>query len=156
MIRSNGPNDKNVTNRRNLALETISQIFSMLQTISLRYYYVKIGLSKLLLNSESWHRLFKFHMRHCKTFTISFSIYYSILIQKPEKIYIIESGKIPIRFLISMYWLHILHVKKSDMLYKKFSQVQGDWVKLLEADKYVFKINLMKRKRCPGTKFKNT
>ena len=82
-----------------------------------------------------------------------------------KEIYLIESGKIPIRFLISMrrimYWWHILHVKKSDMLYKvystqKISQVQGDWVKLLEADKYVFKINLMKRKRCPGTKFKNT
>jgi hypothetical protein len=46
-----------------------------------------------------------------------------------------------------MYWWHILHVKKSDMLYKvysaqKISQVQGDWVKLLEADKSVFKINL--------------
>ena len=39
-----------------------------------------------------------------------------------------------------MYWWHILHVKKSDMLYKvysahKISQFQGDWVKLLDAEK---------------------
>ena len=63
------------------------------------------------------------------------------LLKNSKKIYLIESGIIPIRFLIRiMYWWHILHVKKSDMLYKvysahKISQFQGDWVKLLEAEK---------------------
>ena len=46
-----------------------------------------------------------------------------------------------------MYWWHILHAKQSDMLVKvynvqKVSHVQGDWIRLLEKDKKMFKINL--------------
>ena len=45
-----------------------------------------------------------------------------------------------------MYWWHILHAKKSDMLVKvysvkKVSDVQGDWTTLLELDKKMFNIN---------------
>ena len=68
-----------------------------------------------------------------------------------KEIYLIESGKIPVRFLISMrrimFWLHIVHVNKEDMLYRvysaqKVSPVQGDWVKLLDSDKSLFNINM--------------
>ena len=70
MISYDGSNDKNITNRRYQGFGTISQIFSMLQVLSLGYHYVRIGLilreshllSKLLLNSESWNRLFKYQI----------------------------------------------------------------------------------------------
>ena len=44
-----------------------------------------------------------------------------------------------------MYWWHILHAKKSDMLVKVYnvqrvSHVQGDWTRLLDLDKKMFKI----------------
>jgi hypothetical protein len=70
MISSDGSNDKNITNRRNQGFGITSQIFSMPQAISLGHHYVRIGLilreshllSKLLLNSESWNRLFKYQI----------------------------------------------------------------------------------------------
>ena len=46
-----------------------------------------------------------------------------------------------------MFWWHIVHVNKEDMLYRvysaqKVSPVQGDWVKLLDSDKSLFNINM--------------
>ena len=46
-----------------------------------------------------------------------------------------------------MFWWHIVHVNKEDMLYRvysaqKVSTVQGDWVKLLDSDKSLFNINM--------------
>ena len=65
--------------------------------------------------------------------------------------YFSESGSIPVNIKISvkrlMYWWHILHVDKSEMIRKvytaqKMSPVSGDWIKMLEKDKELFQINL--------------
>ena len=62
-----------------------------------------------------------------------------------------------------MYWWHILHVKKSDMLFrvysvKKISPVQGDFVKMLAGDKKLFKIELSddEMEKSPSIKFKTS
>ena len=62
-----------------------------------------------------------------------------------------ESGTIPIRITISvrrlMYWWHILHVDKSEMIYKiykakKLTPVSGHWIILFDKDKENFNIKL--------------
>ena len=158
IVSSDGSNDRNIMNRRSQGFGSISTIFSMLQALSFGYHYVRIWLilreshllSKLLLSCESWHRLFSYQIDKLEEIDLAFfhqlfNSYY----KTSKEIYRIESGKIPIRYLISMrrimYWWHILHVKKSDMLFrvysvKKISPVQGDWVKMLEGDKKLFKI----------------
>ena len=63
----------------------------------------------------------------------------------------IETGKIPIRFIVSMrrlaYWWHLLQQDNDSMLYKaylaqKMNSVKGVWVKLLEKDKKDFDLDI--------------
>ena len=160
VISDDGSNNENIKKRTSQGVGTIAQIFSILKEISLRYRYVEIGLilrdsnllSKLLLSCESWHRLFKYQI--VKLEEIDFSFFHQLFnshSKTPKEVYLIESGKIPIRILISMrrimFWWHILNVKKTDMLYKVYnaqtlSPVEGDWVNLLAADKKSFKLSL--------------
>ena len=160
IVSSDGSNDRNIMNRRSQGFGSISTIFSMLQALSFGYHYVKIGLilreshllSKLLLSCESWHRLFSYQIDKLEEIDLAFfHQLFNSHSKTSKEIYIIESGKVPIRYLISMrrimYWWHILHVKKSDMLFRvysvqKISPVQGDWVKMLEGDNKLFKIKL--------------
>ena len=70
----------------------------------------------------------------------------------PKECLYIETGKIPIRFIIQrrrlMYWKHLVSVSQ-DRLISKFYKTQtnsaakGDWVVLLEKDKKDFDINLV-------------
>ena len=138
----------------------MAQIFSILSEISLGYHYVEIGLilresillSKLLLSCESWYKLHKYQIEKLEEIDNSFfHRLFNSHSKTSKEIYLIESGKIPIRIIISMrrimYWWHILHAKQTDMLVKvynvqKVSHVQGDWIRLLEQDKKMFKINL--------------
>ena len=58
-----GTNKKNIENRRNCAIGSVSQIVSMLEQISLGHYHFEIGLvmrdsmlvSKLVSSSEFWY-----------------------------------------------------------------------------------------------------
>ena len=70
VISQNGSNDANVSRRRSQGIGAISQIFALLNEISLGYHYIEIGLilreaillSKMLLSAESWHRLFQYQI----------------------------------------------------------------------------------------------
>ena len=58
-----GSNKKNIENRRNQAIGSVSQIMSMIDQISLGHYYFEVGLvlrdsmlvSKLVSSSEVWY-----------------------------------------------------------------------------------------------------
>ena len=159
-ISSTGSNDINIQNRKSQGIGALSQIFSMLKEVSLGYSYIQIGLilresnllSKILLSSESWHRLFKYQIEWLEDVDYSFfRQLFNAHSKTSKEVYLIESGKIPIRYLISMrrimFWWNILHVNESDMLYRvysaqKVSPVQGDWVTLLETDKRMFQIDM--------------
>ena len=160
VISADGSNDENIKKRRSQGIGAMAQIFSILSEISLGYHYVEIGLilresillSKLLLSCESWYKLHKYQIEKLEEIDNSFfHRLFNSHSKTSKEIYLIESGKIPIRIIISMrrimYWWHILHAKQTDMLVKvynvqKVSHVQGDWIRLLEQDKKMFKINL--------------
>ena len=70
VISHDGSNDANVSRRKCLGMRAISQIFGVLNEISLGYQYIEIGLilresillSKMLLSAESWHRLHQYQI----------------------------------------------------------------------------------------------
>ena len=159
-ISSNGSMDLNIQNRKSQGIGELSQIFSMLKEVSLGFSYVQIGLilresnliSKLLLSCESWHRVNKYHVEWLEEVDFSFfRQLFNAHSKTCKEIFLLESGKIPVRFLISMrrimFWWHIMHVNKDDMLYRvyraqKVSPVQGDWINLLNSDKSLFNVNM--------------
>ena len=71
VISANGSNDANISRRRSIGIGALSQIFSILNEISLGCHYIEIGLvlrestllSKILLSAESWHRLFQYQLK---------------------------------------------------------------------------------------------
>jgi hypothetical protein len=143
-----------------LGLGAISQIFGILSEITLGYQFIQIGLimresilsNKILLSSESWHRLFKYQIEKLEDLGSTFyRKLYNGHAETSLEYYISESGTVPIRFLISsrrlMYWWHIVHANQSERIqrvYKaqKLSPVPGDWIELLEKDKRAFQVNL--------------
>ena len=66
VISDTGSNDANIARRKSQGIGAISQIFSILNEISMGYHYIEIGLilresillSKMLLSAEAWHKLF--------------------------------------------------------------------------------------------------
>ena len=72
LISSNGSNDINISRRRSQGIGAISQIFSILNEISLGYHYIEIGLilresvllSKMTLRSEAWHKVHKYQIEN--------------------------------------------------------------------------------------------
>ena len=172
---ANGSNDANIDRRRSVGMGSLSQIFSILLEVSLRYQYIEIRVvlretilpSKMLLSAESWHKLFQYQIERLEDVDLAF---FRQLFNSHSKtgieFYFSESGTIPIPIKISvrrlMYWWHIVRVNKSELISRvysaqKLSAVSGDWVKLLETDKEEFKINLTDEEVCrlSALKFKN-
>ena len=159
IISHNGSNDANIARRRSLGMGAIAEIFGILHEISLGHHFVEIGLilresimlSKMLLSSESWYKLFKYQVEKLEEVD---KIFLRKLVSGHSKTGVeflySETGSIPIRLKISirrlLYWLHILHVERSEMINRvyraqKLSPVAGDWIKMLEKDKKEFQIN---------------
>ena len=95
----------------------ISQIFAILNEISFGYNYVEIGmimresvlLSKMLLSSESWHKLFQYQIE--KLNEVDKTFYRKLLNSHPktgEEFLFSETGSLSIKIKISMrrllYW----------------------------------------------------
>jgi hypothetical protein len=160
IVSYNGSNDANVARRVSLGMGALSQIFAVLNEISLGYQFIEIGLilrdsillSKMLLSAESWHKLFKYQIEKFeevdKTF---FRKLFNSHSKTGLEFYFSETGTVPVDIRISMrrlsYWWHVLNVDKSEMIFRvyaaqKLSPVSGDWIHLLETDKRKFQIEM--------------
>ena len=160
IISCNGSNDANISRRKSIGMGAISEIFAILNQISLGYQYIEIGLilresmlmSKILLSAEAWHRLFLYQIEKLEEVDKSFlRQLFNCHSKTAIEFLFSESGTIPIRIQISvrrlMYWWHILSVNKSEIIFRvysaqKLSPVSGDWITLLEMDKQQFNIRL--------------
>ena len=160
VISCNGINDANISRRRGIGIGAISSISAILNEVSLGYQYIEIGLvlresillSKMLLSSEAWHKLFLYQIEKLEEVDrIFFKQLFNCHSKTAIEFYYSESASIPIRVKISakrlMYWWHILSVDKNELIYRvysaqKLSPVSGDWVNQLETDKQQFNITL--------------
>ena len=146
-------NEKNIQNKTNQGVGAISQMFSMLNQISLGHYHFDIALimrdamlvSKLVSSSEVWYNVLK---KEYESLEKVDEMFLRRLLDVPtstplESLYI-EGGGIPIRFIIKtrrmMYWWHLVHIGPSEVLKKfyivqKLNRSKDDWVCQLEKDK---------------------
>ena len=160
VISCSGSNDANISRRRSIGIGAISSIFAILSEVSLGHQYIDIGLvlresillSKMLLSAESWHKLFLYQIEKLEEVDrMFFRQLFNCHSKTAIEFYYIESASIPIRIKVSakrlMYWWHILHVDKSELIYRvysaqKLSPISGDCVNQLENDKEKFSITL--------------
>ena len=160
VISYNGSNDGNISKRRSLGTGAISQIFAILNEVSLGFQYIEIGLilresillSKMLLSSEAWHKLFMYQIEKLEEVDRSFfRQLFNCHSKTAIEFYYSESASIPVRIKISarrlMYWWQLISVDSSELINRvysaqKLSPISGDWIQLLEEDKRQFDIQL--------------
>ena len=160
IISSTGSNDANISRRRSIGMGAISDIFVILNQISMGHQYIEIGLilresilmSKVLLSAESWHRVFQYQTEKLEEVdNVFLRKLFNCHSKTAIEFLISESGTIPVNIQMSarrlMYWWHILSVDSSELIFRvysaqKLSPVSGDWVTLLEKDKQQFGMKL--------------
>ena len=138
VISSDGSNDANISRRRCLGMGSISQIFTILDEISLGYQYVEIGLilresimlSKMLLSAESWHKLHQYQIEKLdEVDKIFFKKLFNSHSKTSTEFYYSETGPIPLKLRISegrlLYWRHILTVERSEMIFIDFTKLRN-------------------------------
>ena len=175
VISCNGSNDSNISRRRSIGTGAVSQIFTLHNEVSLGYQYVEIGLilretillSKMILSSESWHKVFLYQIEKLEEiYTSFFRQLFNCHSKTGIEFYYSESASIPIRIKISarrlMYWWHLVRVDRSELINRvysaqKLSPVSGDWTNLLKLDKAEFDITLSDSEvaKISEQKFKN-
>ena len=146
LLQNNGKNDLNIVERTKRGYGAVQQIMQLLEDLCLGKYYFEAAcllrnsllLSSLLSNSESWYDLTTNEIQKLesvdeqllrKIFSAPFST--------PKELLYLESGCIPIRFILKSRRLNFLWYilnEKDDSLIKEFlraqceSPVKGDWV----------------------------
>ena len=159
-ISSQLDNRKNIENRVNIGISTISQIMSMLKQVSLGYFYVEIGLifresmliSRLLFNSEVWLRVKKDQL---KKLTAIDELYLRRILGlkqtvNKESLYL-ETGMINLPTMIQqrmiMYYWQLLQRNNSELTVKilnaqKHDTEKFDWFEQIQCDLKELKIDL--------------
>ena len=106
----------------------------------------------MLLSCEAWHKLSRYQIEKLEEVDKAFlRKLLNCHSKTPIEFMYSDTGCIPLRFIISyrrlMYWWHITKLDKSELVYRVYAAqkccpVNGDWIKLLEADKQEFGISL--------------
>ena len=153
IICTSGSNDRNIQNKRNSGLSAVSQITSMLNQISLGHYYFEIALvlrdtiliSKMASSSEIWYDITKQQIRQLEQIDEMFLLQVFCAPKSTPRLNLyIECGRLPLQYVIKtrrmMYYWHILHLDKSELLYKfyvaqKLKANKNDWVTQIIKDK---------------------
>ena len=160
VICASGKNNKNIENKRNCGVGTVSQIISMLGQISLGHHHFEIGLilrdsmlvSRLVNSSEIWYNITKEQYRKLEEID---EMYLMRLFNVPKSVprlsLYAECGKLPLRFIIRtrrlLYLWHILHLDESELVYKfylaqKLRPSKNDWSCQITQDKKDLNLNL--------------
>ena len=158
IVCNTGSNEKNVLNRYNKGVGAISQMDSMLNRMSLGHYYFEIGLvmrdtmlvSKLVYNSEVWYNVSDDQISKLEQIDeMWMRKLFSLAKSAPKEGIYIESGKMPIRFIVMirrlMYFWHVLHRNENELVNRFLSAQQiwtgrNDWIS--QVRKNMAEINL--------------
>ena len=172
VICTSGSNDRNIQNKRNSGLSAVSQITSMLNKISLGYYYFEIALvlrdtiliSKMASSSEIWYDITKQQLRQLEQIDEMFLLQVFCAPKSTPRLNLyIECGRLPLQYVIKtrrmMYYWHILHLDKSELLYKfyvaqKLKANKNDWVTQIIKDKKDLQIEISDEEVARMSKFR--
>ena len=160
IVCSSGSNDRNINNRYNQGIGSVSQIVTILNQVSLGHYHYEIGLvlrdtilvSKLVSSSEVWYNLTKKQVSKLeKVDEMFFRNLFSLAKSAPKEGMFIECGKMPIRFVIIMrrimfYW-SVLHRDENELLHKfltaqQLSTSKTDWMQQVRKNISDLQLNL--------------
>ena len=152
LVQANGKTDQNIKERRNRGLGAVSQIMQLLDDLCLGEYHFEAAnilrnsllLSSLLSNSETWYNLSIREIKELESVD-------ELLLRKilsahsktPLEALYMETGNIPIRFILMARRLNFLHYilnESETSLLRQFleaqvlSPVRGDWVLTVRKD----------------------
>ena len=152
IISSDGKHSKNIASRRLKGIGICNEISAILDTLFLGPYHFQIALlfrqvmlhSVLLFNSETWLRLTKDNVK--KLESVDEMLLRKILItpiSTPKIALYLETGCVPIRFIIKkkriMFLHHILTRNKEALIHRVLTAqiskpVKGDWCIVVRED----------------------
>ena len=148
-----------IVDRKNKSIGRINQISSILSSISLGFYYVDIALvlresmliNGIITNAEVWYNVNEEHYKILEAADKDlFRNIFNAHSKTASELFYLETGKIPIRFVISKrrfgYLWQIL-TRSDEELIKKIYQTQslivtkGDWYQMIQNLKQKFGIS---------------
>jgi hypothetical protein len=160
ILNQEGTIDDTIKSRKDKSIGKTSQIISILSSIGFGMFYMDIALmlrdsmliNGILTNSEVWYNMKEEHLRILEAADEDLMRQTLKAHSKTAlEVFYLETGKIPIRFIISkrrlMYLWQILRLDEEE-LHKKVYNVQklkttkGDWYEMIESEKEKYQINL--------------
>ena len=159
VLSNNGTIDETISQRYNKAVGIITQISSILSSVSLGNFHFDIALvlrdalfiNSILVNSEVWHNV---KLKHIQSLEKSDLHLMKTMLNSHSKTateaYYIELAKYPLRFTISkrrlMYLWHILHRDSNELIVKiyqtqRYNENRGDWVQNINEEKLRYEIH---------------
>jgi hypothetical protein len=159
ILNEQGTINDTISDRKNKSIGRINQITSMLSSISLGFFYMDIALvfreamliNGIITNSEVWYNV---HEEHFKALESADNEIMRKIFDAHSKtaceLFYLETGKVPIRFVIAKrrlnYLWHVLS-RKDDELIKKVYKTQevkttkGDWFAMIQSEKKKYDLN---------------
>ena len=145
IINEEGNLNNTIEDRCQKGIGIVSQIASMLNSISLGFFYIEIGLilrearliNGTLTNSEVWPSLTNAQLESLEAADIDLMRKICNAHSKTAtELFFLETGKIPVIFVIYkrrlMYLWNVLHASESELINKVYSvqtlnTTRGDW-----------------------------
>ena len=175
VLQSNAKNDLNIAERTNKGNGAVQQIMQLLEELCLGKYYFEAAcllrnsllLSSLLSNSESWYDLSEKDIQQLESIDEQLlRKIFSAPRSTPKELLYLESGSIPIKFILKSRRLNFLWYmlnEKDDSMLKQFlraqceNPVKGDWVTTVLDDlqELDIKQNFDEISEIPKVTFKN-
>ena len=153
ILSSDGKNDANIAERCQRGLGAVTNICQTLKDLCLGPYYFEAAiilrssllLSTLLSNSEAWVNLSKTNVEDLEAVDERFlrNMFCDAHVKTPLEVLYLETGCVPIRFILKSRRLNFLHYilsdKEDSLLSNVFKAqcdhpVRGDWVTTVKND----------------------
>ena len=159
VLNEEGNLNSTILERSQKGIGIVSQISSMLNSISLGFYYLEIALilrearliNGTLTNSEVWPSLNQDHLESLEAADIDLMRkIFNAHTKTASELFFLETGKIPFRFVIYkrrlMYLWHILTRNENELIHKVYSvqklqTTKGDWFQIIQKTKEMFSID---------------
>ena len=152
IISNDGKNNKNIQDRVSKGMGLVSQIFDVLKNLSLGKYYFSIALTLreailingMLFNCEVWYGLTRNQIERLESIDILFlRKLFNVTFSCPTEALFLETGCLPLRFIIAsrrLNYLHNLASRQPSEMLSKFFQAQwadpckNDWSEQVKID----------------------
>ena len=159
VISDSGTIDENISQRCQRALGIITQISSMLSSISFGSFHFDIAMvlresqfvNSIMTNSEIWHNVLSRHTESLgKMDHDLFRKIFNSHSKTAYESYYFELGKYPLRFIWAkrrfMYLWQILHIEQDELTRKvyetqKITNTKGEWYEIVKKDKIEYGIH---------------